>query len=60
MNLFSVCDYAYVVTAPFLEIASFLPGKTEGNRDMKIRDLCVSLRLKQKFYIMEMQDSGQQ
>lgn len=28
MNLFLVCDYAYAVTVPFLEIASFIPGKT--------------------------------
>lgn len=26
---FLVCNYAYLVTVPFLETASFLPGKTE-------------------------------
>lgn len=59
-SFFLVCDYAYVVTAPFLALASFLAGKTEGNHDMKISDLCVFLSLKQKFYVMEVQDSGQQ
>lgn len=57
-SFFLVCDYAYVVI--FLEIASFLPGKTEENHGMKISDLCVFLNLKQKFYVMEVQESGQQ
>lgn len=56
MNLFLVCDYTYVVTAPFLDIATFLPGKTEGSRDMKISDLCAVPSLKEKFYVMEVQD----
>lgn len=60
MNLFLVCDYAYVVTVSFLEIANFLPGETEGNYDMKISDLCAVFCLKQKFYVMEVQDEAQQ
>lgn len=59
MNLFLVCDYAYVVTATLSEIASSLPGKTEVNQDMKINDLCAAFNLKHKFYVMKVQDWGQ-